>query len=147
MGCFALLTGCVCAPATSVEALAAEVDQARQTLLGYFDALNDGHYVQASERYGGSFEVLQGYNPDLKADDYPALFERACTVNGFMCLEILEVVRQEVIQADTFRFVVRFADPDGSLFMGGRTSEQEFAYTVRHVGERFVVADLPVYLP
>jgi hypothetical protein len=154
--CLALLTACVCAPVTSLDALAAEVSEARQVLLGYFSALSDGRYAEASARYGGNYEVLQSYNPNLPEGDHAALFERACTANGFMCLEVLEVIRQEVISANEFQIVVRFANPDGSLFVRGpccgaseeeMPAESEFAYSVRRVGERFFVADLPVYLP
>ncbi len=132
-----------------------ESDGARQALTDYFTALNKGDYAAAMALYGGSYELLQEWNPDLDPNDHVALLERGCTQNGLQCLALRSATLEEQ-NGDTFVFTVEFSKPDGSLFVRGpccgateteMPSVSQFGFTVVKVGNRYLVQDLPVYVP
>jgi len=129
---------------------------AQSTLIEFFDQLNNGKYQQASELYGGSYEILMQMNPDVEPSDYPGLWKNACTINGYQCIKIKSV---DFIETDgtIYTFQVEFRNPDGSLFVQGpccgadqspETRITSFIYQV-HVNKTEVVRvmDLPVYVP
>lgn len=133
-----------------------DLSSARAALLEYFELLNQGMYSEAVERYGGNYAALTDFNPDISADDHAALFEAGCGVNGYQCLQILNIASEAQVTGDTFRFGVEFQDPGGNLFSRGpccgadiNTSppETRFEYTVKKVDEKFLVQELPVYVP
>jgi hypothetical protein len=132
---------------------------ARMTLMAFFDALNGGQYTKAEAMYGGSYEELAAMNPSVDASDHAALLESACTVNGFQCLKVKDVVQQVQDWPDTYTFTVEFANLDGSLFVLGpccgatetdMPPQSRFDFTVMKVpqaGGVFRVQRLPVYVP
>jgi hypothetical protein len=132
-----------------------ELDSAREALTSYFSLLQGGHYTEAIHYYGGDYEILRGWNPDVAGDDYATLFERGCTANGLMCLQMGKVVDEEQVSPSEFRFVVEFVNEDGTPFVlgpcCGATEEEmpprtEFTFRVTKVDNRFLVQDLPVYV-
>jgi hypothetical protein len=133
-----------------------EAAEAQNALVRYFEALHDGRYAEASQLYGGSYETLTNNNPDLDPDDYAALWQNACQVNGFQCLEVSNVFLLRRLP-DEYHFRVTFMNPDGSLFRRGpccgadiadMPPEWEFDFTVvKDVSGRYLVQDLPVYVP
>jgi len=132
------------------------LDLARETLVRFFSLLNEGRYAEAVGFYGGGYEILRGWNPTIAPNDYAKLLECGCTVNGLQCLKVKEIVTEEEVSPVEFRFTVRFMNDDGSLFTRGpccgATEEEmppqsEFIYTVRKVGDRFLVMELPIYVP
>jgi hypothetical protein len=139
------------APSTSDD-----VQGAAQALTSYSSLLHAGHYDEAAHHYGGDYDVLRGWNPDVNEDDYATLFERGCTANGLVCLPIGSVLHQHQVSPTEFRFVVEFINDDGTCFVlgpcCGATEEEmppqtEFTLTVRKVDNSFLVQDLPVYVP
>jgi len=48
-----------------------------------------------------------------------------------------------------FKFVVKFSNRDDSLFVSGpeASPQSQFIYTVMKVDIRFLIQDLPVYVP
>ena len=136
-----------------------DIEKARLTLITFFELLSKGIYVMASELYGGSYKELIEMNPGLDADDHAALLESACTVNGFQCLLLKDIVHAVQDWPDTFTFTVTFLNPDGSLFelgacCGNAATElppqSSFDFTVMRLpqaGDLFLVQRLPVYLP
>jgi hypothetical protein len=58
-------------------------------------------------------------------------------------------VQEEEISLHEFKFVVEFMNEDGSLFVSGpETSPQsQLTYTVMKVDVRFLVQELPAYVP
>jgi hypothetical protein len=88
-------------------------------------------------------------------DDYATLFQRGCTSSGLRCLKIRTIVREEQVSPTEFSFVVEFINDDGTLFARGpccgteerETPQTQFCFTVKKVGDRFLVQDLPVYVP
>ena len=129
---------------------------ARAALGAFFDALNGSQYAKAEALYGGGYEELAAMNPSIDPNDRAALLENACTVNGYQCLKVKNIVQQTQTAPDSFAFTVEFANVDGGLFglgpccSGAGTvapPQSEFAYTVLKVGDAFQVQGLPVYVP
>ncbi|MEJ2706550.1 MAG: hypothetical protein P8074_02940 [Anaerolineales bacterium] len=143
--------------AGGIESTQGQIDLARQALLDYFTALNQGDYLQAVELYGGSYELLADYNPDIPAEEHAQYFQAACRYNGFMCfLPLREIVAQEQVAADEFHFAVEFNNPDGTRFelgpcCGADPNSQppvsQFGYTVVYREDGYRVMELPVYVP
>lgn len=145
-------------PPASEAPTSGDEELALQALTAFFDHLNAGRYPEATELYGGSYEVLIGYNPDLDPQDLAGLFRNGCTVNGLQCLEVRDARLQEQVPATgEYRFLVEFSTADGELFVRGpccgateeeMPSESEFLFTVVRGGDgEYRVQDLPVYVP
>jgi hypothetical protein len=133
-----------------------DLERAREALVTFFSLLSEHRYSEAIQRYGGSYDALRAWNPAVPQDDYVKLFENGCTWNGLECLKVRTVVQEEVVSPTEFRFVVEFMNGDGTLFARGpccgateseMPTQTQFQYTVRNVGNRFLVQDLPVYVP
>jgi hypothetical protein len=127
-----------------------DADRARETLLRFFALLHQGQYAEAVDLYGGSYEVLQEWNPTADAQDYAELLARGCTVNGLKCLAVKQVMAVETGSGNEFPFTVTFENPDGSLFVlnpEGALPVSEFDYTVVRSEDDYMVEELPVYAP
>jgi hypothetical protein len=133
-----------------------DLAMARAALMALFDALNEGEYAKAEALYGGGYEVLAAMNPAVDPNDGATLLENACTINGYQCLKVKNIVHETQTAPDCFAFTVEFMNVDGGLFglgaccSGGATEappQTEFAYTVLKVGNAFRVQELPVYVP
>jgi hypothetical protein len=144
---------------TSIISTSDEMERARNTLLTFFDKLSTANYAEAAGFYGGTYENLIEMNPTTDPNDRAALLEQACTINGFKCLQVKEVVHEEQTWPDLFTFILEFMNPDGNLFVlydccGPRGLEKpiqsRFEYRVGRVpqlGNVFLVQTLPVYMP
>jgi hypothetical protein len=122
---------------------------AQEALLTYFSQLNEQNYAEAANFYGGSYDLLRDWNPTVDPNDYAALFGKGCTINGLVCLQVLNFAEEQV-SPDEFKFTVEFMNEDGSLFVSGpETSPQsQFTFTVlKDEDGKFLVQDLPVYAP
>ncbi len=64
----------------------ADLQQARTTLTTYFSALHAGRYAEATRYYGGGYEVLSSWQPNLNPNDHIRLFKNACLSGRLMCL-------------------------------------------------------------
>jgi hypothetical protein len=133
-----------------------ELDNSRQALLSFFSLLHDQQFDKAIDYFGGDYEDLRAINPDISPHYRDALLRRACTVNGFLCMKIKSIVKEEQLNSETFRFTVEFQNEDGSLFILGpccgateeiMPSRSEFEYSVMELEGRFKVLELPVFVP
>jgi hypothetical protein len=127
-----------------------DLDKAQETLLRFFSLLNQGHYAEGVDLYGGPYDVLQAWNPTADAQDYAELLERGCMANGLQCLPVKQILAVETGSRDRFIFTVTFENPDGSLFVlnpEGAIPRSEFDYTVVRSEEDYIVEELPVYVP
>jgi hypothetical protein len=133
-----------------------DLSTAQDTLVSFFSLLAYHAYSQVSGLYGGGYDSLLSMNPDLTADDPGLIWQRACEVNGFQCLEIKQVLSAETVGVDEYHFIVQFMNQDGSLFVlnpdGGADAtsvspQSEFEYIVKRDEGRFTVRTLPVYMP
>ena len=135
----------------------ADLQQARTTLTTYFSALHAGRYAEVTKYYGGGYEVLSSWRPNLNPNDHMRLFKNACLSGRLMCLEVRAVVQEEVVSPSEFKFVVEFKNEDGSLFVHSpccgaletaMPSQFQFPYlVVKAWNDRFLVQGLPVYTP
>jgi hypothetical protein len=130
---------------------------AEQALKAFYELLNEGEYDRAVDLYGGSYEVLQGWNPDRDPEDFTGLLQAGCEHNGLMCLAVLNIVSVQTSDDNEFFFEIEFANPDGSLFVRGPccgATEEEMppqstftAQVVCRDGGSCLVMDLPPYVP
>lgn len=130
--------------AQSTTTSAADLEQAQSALVSFFSALAGGRYTEASMLFGGSYADLTNFNPMVPVDDQAQLLGNACTMNGFQCLEIQNVVQAQAVSPTEFAFVVEFQNEDGSTFT--RPTQSQWQYTVEKIGEQFLVRELPVYV-
>jgi Tol biopolymer transport system component len=133
-----------------------DLDSARQALMTYFSLLHERRYSEAISYYGGTYDILRDWNPTVAQDDYATLFKNGCTMNGLQCLSIRTIVHGEKVSPIEFRFTVEFTNDDGTLFVRGpccgateteMPPQTQFTYVVKKVGDRFLIQDLPVYVP
>lgn len=134
-----------------------EAARAEIALGQFYLHLSQGQYLEAAELYGGSYEILINYNPDLDPADQPALWERACTVNGFQCLELRELLEVEEIAPGSFYLTVTFQTAAGDTYQrgpccGAGASDEpphtNFTFRVtRNENGQYRVLDLPLYTP
>jgi len=94
----------------------AQTRNAENTMRSFFSALSNGQYSEAVKLYGGDYENLAGMNPDLSSTDYEALWKRGCEQNGFVCMEVLDVVRVDEKDSQV-KFSVTFKTKDGERFV------------------------------
>jgi hypothetical protein len=117
--------------------------------------MHDGFYDDAAVLYGGPYDQLEADNPDIDPTDHAALLGRWCEQNGGVCLPVLTVVNREPAAGEIYTFVVQLANDDGSTFeIGPCCGEEdtgqrvrEFTFTVKSLDGRFMVLELPPYVP
>jgi hypothetical protein len=129
---------------------------ARAALTAYLEHLNEGRFEEAVKYYGGSYEELVYFNPDIDQSDRAALFEAACTINGMVCLPLMNVVDEAQISSAEFRITVELKDENGKQFVFGpccgadpaeEPPQTQFLYTVLKVDGEFLVQEPPIYVP
>jgi len=133
-----------------------EAELAREALGSFFAELNAGRYKAAARWYGGSYEILVGYNPEVDPGDFTTLWQNGCQVNGLQCLPLRTISFNERTSKGEYIFTVEFNKPDGALFLLEACCGEEpttppqfqFEYRVVKGGDgTFRVLDLPVYVP
>jgi hypothetical protein len=130
--------------------------KAEMTAIDFFSLLSTGEYEQASEMYAGDTSGLQYMNPSIDENDLVGLWRNACTINGFQCLPIKQVLHVEKFSLNEYFMQVEFQNPDGSLFVLGPccgASEEEmppvsqfYVYVIERGGDYFITS-LPVLVP
>ncbi len=136
---------------------AASDQAAAQAVKNFFQALHLAEYDTAVELYGGSYTILENYNPDLDPENRSRLWQRACQQNGFVCLPIKEIVRIESKSTDELEVTATFQDKNGNLFVRSDCCAGSDAKNAQQTVFTFQVAenkqgdcqvlDLPVYQP
>ncbi len=125
-----------------------KIEAAQAVLLKYFSELHDGNFERAAEHYQGSYELLEILNPNEISDDPVMLFEDACNLDGFLCLNVYEITAAEKTAPHEYSFEVIFESEDGSIYKH-RSSDggfiTEFPYTVIEQNGRFYVEQLPIH--
>lgn len=133
------------------------VEEAQAALTAFYAFLNQGLYDQAAPLYGGPYEVLEYFNPEINPADQLSLLQAGCEFNGLMCLPVRSAAVIEDNAQGEFIFTVVFSNPDGSQFIlgpcCGATEEEmppisEFIVHVNCKAEELCqVLDLPPYVP
>ncbi len=155
------LTACtslIASPTTSpTVASTADVDAARQALVGFLESLNQGRFEEAAQAYAGEYEAISVFDPTIPLDDHPALLRNACASSNLRCLAPRSAVLKQAPTATEVVFLVEFNNPDGTTFTrgpccGATETEMppESTFEFRMVtanGGKFSVLDLPPYVP
>jgi hypothetical protein len=129
-----------------------DLEGARNLLVRYFKLLHDGYYDEAVKLYGGEYDLLTSWNPDVPANHYGQLLAAACETQ-LRCLEVRRVVRSTAVSSTEYEFVVEFRNQNGTLFeqkacCGAKgPPNSQFTYTVVKIGGQMRVHGLPVYVP
>ncbi len=131
-------------------------EQARRSLIAFFDLLSQGDYVRAAQFYGGDYSQLQVYGPGLDPADRAGLWQNACETSGLQCLPVSTATYLGSAGA-IYTFMVEFRKPDGNVFAIAPCCGEpgfldppmtDFVYRVaRTPSGAFVVLDLPAYVP
>jgi hypothetical protein len=152
IGCTSQSSG-VRPAATSLPSTAGE---AQDTLINFLNLLHTKNYSDAVPLFGGDYEQLQGFTPDIDANDHLALWTWACDNQLLRCLEVRSATFEQQV-GDSYVFQVEFSNPDGSLFVlgpccGANETEMppvsQFEFTVtRNTDGKFIVMNAPPYVP
>lgn len=130
--------------------------KAAHALGSFLRLLHEKNYADAASLYGGEYEALQVFNPEIDPADHVALWTWACENQLLQCLEprSAELLHHE---GDVYVFQVEFNNADGSRFVlgpccGANETEMppvsQFEYTVsQNADHRFVVMNTPPYVP
>jgi hypothetical protein len=134
-----------------------EQELAGEVAIKFFDYLQSGRYVDAAGLYGGSYEVLQGWNPSVDPADFTTLWRNGCSINGLNCLNTRSVQVAEQTATGEFVFLVEFSTREGELFVLGpccgadETEQPPVSVWPIRVAKgadgRYRVMDMPPYSP
>jgi hypothetical protein len=149
-GCFAWKPVRPAAPPDGAE-------QAESVLRQYFSHLHQGDYQAAVELYGGSYQLLTGFNPDIDPADRETLLQHGCEMNGLACLRVEDVLAVSRTGVGKYTLTVTFLTELRDTFQLGPccgedptgnppVSEFDFRIEQDENGE-YKVVDLPVYVP
>ena len=157
-----LLMGCAGQPVnltltqSAPTSLPSTASEAQAVLVNFLTRLHTKDYAEAVPIYGGEYEQLQVFNPEIDPNDKLALWAWVCDNQLLQCLEVRSVTFKEQV-GDSYLFQVEFNNPDGSLFVlgpccGANETEMppvsQFEFTVtRHTDGKFVVVNTPPYVP
>jgi len=130
--------------------------EAHEVLVSFLTLLHAKKYAEAVPLYGGDYDSLLVFNPQIDPENKIALWTRACDNLLLRCLEVRSATFKN-LSGDSYVFQVEFSNPDGSLFVlgpccGANETEMppvsQFEYTVsRNAEHRYVVMDPPPYVP
>lgn len=136
--------------------LPSTAQEARDVLVDFLTLLNTGSYADAVPLYGGEYDPLRVFNPEIDPNNSLALWTWVCENQLLRCLEVRSAAFQE-LHGDSYVFQVEFSNPDGSLFVlgpccGANETEMppvsQFEFTVsRNADGQFVVMNTPPYVP
>jgi hypothetical protein len=131
--------------------------QAKLDLINFFVFLNHGKYEDAAFLYGGPYEVLEGYNPEIDPINKAVLLQSGCEINGLVCLQLFSASLMQQPSENEFVFQVSYRNSDGTEFsMGpccGATEEEmppvsQFEIRVICKSKNVCkILDLPPYVP
>ena len=155
-----LLVGCSSQSAVSPQpaetSLPSTAAEAHDVLVNFLTFLHTKNYMGAVPLFGGDYEQLRVFNPEIDPKDHLSLWTWACDNQLLQCLEVRSATFEQLV-GDSYIFQVEFSNSDGSLFVLGPccgTNETEmppvsqFEFTVtRNADGKFVVMNLPPYVP
>jgi hypothetical protein len=155
-----LLAACAAQPASSPEVtqttLPSTTGEAQDVLVDFLTRLHTKNYAEAAPLYGGEYESLHVFNPEINSEDHVALWNWVCENKLLQCLEVRSTTFTKRV-GDSYIFQVEFNNSDGSLFVlgpccGANETEMppvsQFEFTVsRNADGKFVVMNTPPYVP
>lgn len=130
--------------------------EAQDVLVNFLTLLHTKKYANAVPLYGGEYEQLRVFNPQIDSANRAALWAWACDNQLLQCLEVRSATFEK-LTGDSYVFQVEFSQPDGNLFVlgpccGANETEMppisQFEYIVsRNEDHKYVVMNPPPYMP
>jgi len=118
-------------------------DDPESVVRAYFSALYEENYAQAVKYYGGTYEDLQGYHPQINAQDHEALFRAYIEITGGQLVTVASIIKVDEIRAnEEYAIDLTFIDKSGKSFREGMV----YTYTVKRIDGKLKVMELPPYL-
>ena len=140
----------------ALTSLPSTASDAKNVLVNLLTRLHTKDYAEAVPLYGGEYEQLQVFNPEIDPNDKLALWTWVCDNQLLQCLEVRSVTFKEQV-GDSYIFQVEFNNADGSLFVlgaccGANETEMppvsQFEFSVARTADgKFVVMNTPPYVP
>jgi ABC-type transport system substrate-binding protein len=125
------------------------IESPEDALVAFLALMRDGRYEEAERLYGGTYEILIGWNEPVDPSDQVALLEASCTYQLRCELLIRRIEVDETAPAGVFGFLVEFEWPDGELVTlesYDGTIKTQWRFQVIEEGDGYPVLDLPLYL-
>ena len=157
-----VLISCAAPPVTPIPtqpaptSLPSTASEAHDVLVNFLTQLHTKNYAEAVALYGGEYEQLQIFNPEIDSNDKVTLWTWVCDNQLLRCLEVRSATFKEQV-GNSYIFQVEFNNPDGSLFVlgpccGANETEMppvsQFEFTIMRNSEgKFVVMNTPPYVP
>jgi len=130
-----------------------EARRSREALEAFLAAVHDGDFRTAAVLYGGSYESMADWNPQVDPSDAPGLFEAACT-HQLRCELAVRRVLAGSIQPDEHTFYLEFQTDDGQLWSLGpccgdteAPTLSQFPFVVSRTAGGWRVLTPPIYTP
>jgi hypothetical protein len=126
------------------------INQAKDTLINFFDLLYYKKYEEAAEIFTGGYGMIIMWNPDVNPQDHSSLLKTACEYNDFQCsLRVSQVVKEEQISRMEYHFTVEFIKEDESIYErpdnNGEMVSQFLLHVVKDCNGKYFVVDWPFY--
>ncbi|HBK33789.1 TPA: hypothetical protein DEP34_03200 [Candidatus Uhrbacteria bacterium] len=123
-------------------------NEAEGVLITFLDSLYEKDYDAATAVYGGDYDQLRDWNPDVEPTDLALLWKRGCEQNGLQCMEIRNTDFASQPDKNMFFFNVWFNNPDriSEFTQLGGTSMFSFA-VIKTDQKKYLVITMPVYTP
>ncbi len=77
--------------------LPSTANEARNTLINFLTMLHTKKYADAVPLYGGDYEELKLFNPEIDSADHAALWTWACDNQLLQCLEVHSATFQQLV--------------------------------------------------
>ena len=92
-----------------------ETQKALNALETYYSLLANQDYVNANNYHGSGYDYFMSLNPTFDENYQLLLLEVACESNGYICMEISEVVSAKKDGEGVYTFTVQFKNKDGEI--------------------------------
>jgi hypothetical protein len=120
---------------------------AEAALRDFFSALAQKDYPTVTNLYGGEYEILTEWNPDILPSEYETLWRRGCEQNGLACLSVKDILAVKT-EGSQVTFTVTFQTADGRLFETGEPVISTFDVIVSTDDSgAYKIFSLPPYVP
>ncbi len=123
-------------------------NEAEGALITFLNSLYEKDYKAAATVYGGDYDQLRDWNPDVDPTDLALLWKGGCEQNGLNCMEIRNTDFASQPDKNTFLFNVWFNNQDRISEFTLRDGTSMFSFTVIKTDqEKYLVMTMPVYTP
>jgi hypothetical protein len=131
-----------------------ETQKALNALETYYSLLAQKDYANAVNYHGSGYGYILSLNPTVDEAEHELLLEVACESNGFICMEISEVISSNMDEEGIYTFIVSFKNKDGELHvlpamkdLGLNEEITDHSITVVKSGDLYKVSTPLIFYP